>query len=154
MAKKSVSDLVTEVIQPIVTELGYELVEVKYQKGFGGMELNLFIYSPNGITIDDCEKVSKAIDQPLDDLNPTNDTPYTLNVSSLGIDRPVKTEADARRNVGTKLDVKLFAPKDGKKVWTGKLVDYSRDGIVIEVDGELKAFLFSEIALASPVIEF
>ncbi|MBO7508237.1 MAG: hypothetical protein J6T39_01155 [Clostridia bacterium] len=90
MAKKSVSEIVEEMAKPIVDNLGYELVEVKYSKGYSGMELTLFIHSPNGITLDDCEKVSKAIDEPLDELNPTKDEPYSLNVSSLGLDRPIK----------------------------------------------------------------
>ena len=83
MSKKSVSDLVQEMATPIVENLGYELVEVRYAKGFSGMELTLFIHSKNGISLDDCERVSRAVDEPLEELNPTNDMPYTLNVSSL-----------------------------------------------------------------------
>ena len=154
MAKKSVSDLVAEMATPIVENLGYELVEVKYQKSHSGMELNLFIYSKNGISLEDCEKVSKAIDVPLDELNPTNDEGYTLNVSSLGLDRPIKTKKDADRNIGTKVDVKLFASKDGKKVWTGEIVSATEDTLTIKTDEEEKTFKFEEIALASPVIEF
>ncbi len=155
MTKKSVSELVTEFATPIVEDLGYELVEVKYQKGHSGMELSLFIYSKDGISLEDCEKVSRAIDGPLDKLNPTNDVSYTLNVSSLGLDRPIKSEKDAKRNVGTKIDVKLYATKDGKKVYQGILTDYTDKSITIKTDkGEEIEFKFEEIALASPVIEF
>ena len=154
MSKKSVSEQVTELATPIVENLGYELVEVKYQKGRSGMELTLFIYSKNGIGLDDCEKVSKTVDGPLDDLNPTNDEPYSLNVSSLGLDRPIKTERDAKRNMGTKIEVKLYAPKDNKKVWTGILTDCTEETIVIQTESEQKTFRFDEIALASPVIDF
>ena len=154
MSKLSVSEQVMELAKPIVEKLGYELVEVKYGKSHGGMEMTLFIYSDNGITLDDCEKVSKAVDEPLDELNPTNDVAYSLNVSSLGLDRPIKSADDARRNIGNKIDVKLFAPKDGKKIWTGVLTEYTQDTFTIKINETSKTFRFDEIAIASPVIEF
>lgn len=155
MTKKSVSEVVAEFATPIVENLGYELVEVKYQKGHSGMELTLFIYSKDGISLEDCEKVSRAIDEPLDVLNPTNDVSYTLNVSSLGLDRPIKSAKDAKRNIGTKVDVKLYAMKDGKKVYQGILTDYTDKSITIKTEqNEEIEFKFEEIALASPVIEF
>ena len=154
MSKLSVSEQVMELAKPIVEKLGYELVEVKYGKSHGGMEMTLFIYSDKGITLDDCEKVSKAVDEPLDELNPTNDVAYSLNVSSLGLDRPIKSADDARRNIGNKIDVKLFAPKDGKKIWTGVLTEYTQDTFTIKINETSKTFRFDEIAIASPVIEF
>ena len=154
MAKKSVSELVSEFATPIVENLGYELVEVKYAKGHSGMELTLFIYSKQGISLEDCEKVSRAIDEPLDELNPTNDVSYTLNVSSLGLDRPIKTAKDAERNLNKKIDVKLYASVDGKKVYTGILTAYTEKDITIKLEKEEKTFRFDEIALASPVIDF
>lgn len=154
MAKKSVSELVSELATPIVENLGYELVEVKYTKGRSGMELTLFIFSKQGISLEDCEKVSKAIDEPLDELNPTNDVSYTLNVSSLGLDRPIKTAKDAERNLNQKIDVKLYAAQDGIKLFTGTLTAYNENGITIKTEKEDKTFRFDEIALASPVIEF
>lgn len=154
MAKKSVSEQVAELCEPIVEKLGYELVEVKYAKGRSGMELTLFIYSPNGISLEDCEKVSKAVDMPLDELNPTNDESYTLNVSSLGLDRPIKTEADARRNLNQKVEVKFYAARDGKKSIIGILTNYDNESITIDANGENIVFRFDEIANCTPVIEF
>ncbi len=154
MAKKSVSEQVTELCEPIIKNLGYELVEVKYAKGHSGMELTLFIYSNKGISLDDCEKVSKAVDMPLDELNPTNDEGYSLVVSSLGLDRPIKTEADARRNLGAKVDVKFYAAVNGKKIVTGTLIDFAQDTFTVEVDGEKQTYRFDEIANCTPVIEF
>ena len=155
MTKKSVSELVEELCSPIVEKLGYELVEVKYAKGRSGMELTLFIYSKDGITLEDCEKVSKAVDEPLDNLNPTNDAQYTLNVSSLGLDRPIKSKRDADRNIGKKIDVKLYASKDGNKLFTGVLIESTDNELTIELkDKQIKTFRYEEIALASPVIEF
>ena len=154
MTKKSISEQVTEICAPIVSNLGYELVEAKYAKGHRGMELTLYIYSENGITLEDCEKVSKAVDLPLDELNPTNDESYVLNVSSLGIDRPIKTEADARRNLNKKVEIKFYASRDGKKSIVGTLVAYSQDNLTIDVDGETQTSKFNEFAICTPVIEF
>lgn len=154
MAKVGVKEKVTELVKPIIENLGYELVEVDYTKEHSGMVLNIVIYKKDGISIDDCEKVSRAIDQPLDDLNPTNDVSYTLNVSSPGLDRPIKTCDDARRNLGNKIEVKLFSAKNGKKIWVGELKNYNETSIEIETENGPMAFEFDEIALASPVIEF
>lgn len=154
MSKKSVSELVEEMAKPIVASLGYELVETKYSKQNSGMSLTLFIYSQKGITLEDCEKVSNALNEPLDNLNPTNDIPYTLNISSLGLDRPIKCSNDARRNVGAKIEVKLYVPQQEKKVWTGILTEYDDDTLTIENNGIKATFKYNQIALASPVIEF
>lgn len=154
MAKTSVSTKVEEIVKPIVESLGYELVDVDYSKQHSGMVLTVCIYSKNGITIDDCEKVSRAIDAPLDELNPTNDASYTLNVSSPGLDRRIKTSDDARRNLGTNIEVKLFSAKDGSKIWSGKLIAYDDESITIENQNGKHNFKFAEIAIASPIIEF
>jgi ribosome maturation factor RimP len=153
MAKKSVSKMVEEMAKPIVEGLGYELVEVKYAKGYSGMELTLFVYSKSGISLDDCEKISKAIDEPLDELNPTSDEPYSLNVSSLGLDRPIKSFDDARRNVGVEVEVKLFAPVNGKKQYKGVLTSYDKDSITISNETEQHTFKYVDIALCSPVLD-
>lgn len=154
MAKVSVSKAVEEMAKPIIESMGYELVEVKYAKDFSGMALTLYVYSQQGITLEDCEKISRAIDEPLDDLNPTNDEPYSLNVSSLGLDRPIKTYDDARRNVGVEIEVKLYAPQNGKKIFKGILTEYTTESFTISNETETKTFKYTEVALASPVIEF
>lgn len=154
MAKR-VADLVEEMANPIISNLGYELVEVKYSKTNNGMVLTLFIYSDKGITLQDCEIVSKSLDVPLDELNPTNDESYTLNVSSLGIDRPIKCADDCRRNLGTEVEVKLYAPLNNKKLYTGFLCDYNDSGFSIkEEDGSIQVFDFNKVAGCVPVIKF
>ena len=90
-------EIVKEKICPIISELGYEVVDVEYSKKVDGMNLTFYIDSPNGITLDDCERVHKAIDGPLDELDPTGDATYILNVSSCGLDRPIKTDSDLKR---------------------------------------------------------
>lgn len=131
MAGKIV-EVVSEHINPIIENLGYEVVEVEYAKKVDGMNLCFYIDSPNGITIDDCEKVHKLIDEPLDELNPTDDVPYILSVSSCGLDRPIKTDKDLKRNIGRLVDVKLYAPINKKKSFTGLLKGFDEGNIVIE----------------------
>ena len=154
MAKVSVSKLVEDMAKPIIEGMGYELVEVKYAKSYSGMALTLYVYSQKGITLDDCEKISKAVDGPLDDLNPTNDEPYSLNVSSLGIDRPIKNQDDARRNMGVNVEVKLYAPINGKKIFTGIITEYTDTTFTITFDQQTNTFKYTDVALASPVIDF
>ena len=134
----SVVNKVEENIKPIIENLGYEVVEIEYAKKVNGYNLTIFIANEKGITLDDCEKVSKAIDTPLDELNPTNDVSYTLNVSSAGLDRPLKTDADFRRNLNKELEIKLFSPIDGKKVVFGNLVEFDENSITIENDKKIK----------------
>ena len=114
-----ISEEVEKFLSPIVEELGCEIVEVEFAKKYNGDNLTMFIDKKGGVTIEDCEKVHSAIDEPLDELNPTQDRPYTLNVSSPGIDRPIVTDKDYNRNIGEVLEVKLFQAIDKKKVFVG-----------------------------------
>ena len=75
-----VETICNEKIRPVIEELGYELVDIEYSKKVDGMNLDFIIDSPNGILIEDCEKVHRAIDELLDEVNPTDDAPYILNV--------------------------------------------------------------------------
>ena len=108
-------------LKATIEELGYELVDVSYEKENGGMSLIFTIECDAGVTIDDCEKVTKVIDPLLDELNPTDDKPYTLVVSSPGLDRPLKTDRDFKKNLGNEVEINLFAKIDGKKAFTGTL---------------------------------
>ena len=122
MAK--VKQICEEKLRPVIEEMGYELVEVSYEKENGSMSLIFTIDKEEGVTIDDCEIVNKKIDPILDELNPTDDKPYTLVVSSPGLDRPIKTDRDLKRNLGKEIELTLFAKQDGQKVFKGVLKDF------------------------------
>ena len=122
--KQSISEKVEEFLEPIILELGYELVEVEYAKKQNGMNLTVYIDSKQGITLSDCEKVHKTIDEPLDELDPTNNAPYTLNVSSCGLDRPLKNDKDYNRNIGEEIEISLYSKVNGKKSFVGKLESF------------------------------
>lgn len=118
---------VTEAVTPIVEQLGYELVEVTYASRYGNMELTIFIHSPNGVSLDDCERVHYAVDPILDELNPTNDAPYVLNISSSGLDRPIVSDRDYNRALGQEVEVKLKTPIDKKNVLEAVLDGYDEE---------------------------
>lgn len=125
--KKQVEDLVT----PIANSFGLEIVEVAYEKKSVGMNLTIYIDKKGGVTIDDCEKLHNAIDEPLDELDPTNGQSYTLNVSSPGLDRELKTDRDFERNIGEVLEINLFKKIGLSKKFVGELKKVDSENIVI-----------------------
>ncbi|NCA67697.1 MAG: ribosome maturation factor RimP [Clostridia bacterium] len=151
----SVKETVESIIEPIITEMGYRLVEVSYLKQYGGMTLTIFIDSDKegGIALDDCEAVSKAIDPILEAHNPTADQSYTLNISSPGIDRPLKSEKDFYKNIGKEIELSLYKQQEGKKKFEGALIAYDSDTVTIKNKEEQK-FLRKDIAVIKPVIKF
>ncbi len=154
MAQKTTAETVNEFLQPIVEGLGYEIVDVEYAKKPNGMNLTIFIDSPNGIKIEDCEKVHSAIDVPLDELDPTNGAGYTLNVSSPGLDRPLSTDKDLNRNLNQMVEISLYSKINGKKQYAGVLCSYSDEHITI-LDGEKETtFERKTIAKITKYIDF
>lgn len=141
-------------ICPVIENLGYEVVEVEYAKKVDGMNLTFYIDSPNGIQIEDCEKVNNAIEGILDEINPTNDASYILNVSSPGLDRPIKNQKDFLRNKNKLVEVTLYKQKDGNKKFIGKLTNFTDDEVTIDIDNKPLVFNKKEVALVCPVIEF
>ena len=128
----NVKEKVEKLIEPIVQENGCELVEVAYEKKFDGMNLTIYIDKKGGVTIDDCENVHRAIDEPLDELDPTNGAPYTLNVSSPGLDREIKTDKDFSRNLGEELEVNLYQKVLKAKKFIGVLESFDEQKIVLK----------------------
>lgn len=151
---KKVKEICEEKICPIIENMGYHVIEVEYAKKSDGMNLTFFIDKEDGIKIEDCETVSKAIDQPLEELNPTNDEAYVLSVSSPGIDRPIKTEWDFNKNQGKEIEITLFAKLDGKKKFVGILKSHDENTVTIEDNGEDRVFERKQIAHIVPVIKF
>lgn len=149
-----VKTICEEKISPVIEDLGYDVIEVEYAKKSDGMNLTFYIDNEEGIKIEDCEKVTKAINDLLDELNPTDDQPYILNVSSPGIDRPLKNERDFKRNEGKMISITLFAKIDGKKVFDGKLTEYNESHVTIDSKGKTLSFEKEKIAHIVPVIDF
>lgn len=152
-----IADAVTELVKPIVEGLGMELVEVLFAKTKEGDALTVFIDKEGGVSLNDCEAVHNAIDAPLDDLDPTDGKPYTLNVSSPGLDRPFKTDRDFAKHIGFKVETSLFAPiADVGKKFVATLAAYDPQGgvVTLELDGKSVAIDKKDIAIIREHIEF
>lgn len=152
MAK--VKQICEEKLRPIIEEMGYELVEVSYEKENGGMSLIFTIDKEDGVTIDDCEIVNRKIDPILEEINPTDDCAYTLVVSSPGLDRPLKTDRDLNRNLGKEVDLNLFAKIDGKKSFTGILKEFDEKSVALQTENGILNFQRDKIASIKLVIKF
>ena len=153
MASKVV-ELCEQKINPIIEDLGYEVVEVEYAKKVDGMNLTFYIDSPSGIQIEDCEKVNNAITDVLDEINVTNDAPYILNVSSPGLDRPIKNQRDFFKNKDKLVELTLYKQKNGQKKFVGKLADYNDNNVTLIVEESNVTFERTEVANICPVIKF
>lgn len=152
-----IADAVTELVKPIVEGLGMELVEVLFAKTKEGDALTVFIDKDGGVSLNDCEAVHNAIDAPLDELDPTDGKPYTLNVSSPGLDRPFKTDRDFAKHIGFKVETSLFAPIAGVgKKFVATLAAYDPQGgvVTLELDGKSVAIDRKDIAIIREHIEF
>ena len=134
--KKSIKETVREAILPTVTELGYRIWDITYSKIGADYHLEITIDSDNGIEISDCEKVHRAIDPILDEVDPIEGF-YYLEVSSPGVERELRCEEHILHSIGEKVEIKLFAPKDGIKSAVGILESYEDGVITISGDTSL-----------------
>lgn len=136
-----------------VRALGFELVDAELAGGRQHQTLRVFIDGPRGITVDDCADVSRQLSAILDVEDPFPGS-YTLEVSSPGLDRPLVEPEHFRRYRGETVKVRLSAPVDGRKNFTGRLVEVGADRIVVEVDKERFELPFGAIERARLVPRF
>jgi len=134
-------------IEPVVARMGYELVELEYTAGRAHAVLRLYIDRDAGVGLDDCERVSREVSSLLDVEDPIPSA-YTLEVSSPGFDRVLRTRTHFGRFVGSRVFVELKEPRDGRRRYTGTLVQVDDSGIALEVDRARVALAFSEIGKA------
>lgn len=155
MAKK-LERQIEELLQPTVEGLGYELADVEYGVEDGLNVLTLFIYRPEGISLDDCETVSRAVDPILDEADPIEEA-YYLSVSSLGLDRPLKKPRDFERKLGTEITVGLYAPLNKKKQYQGVLKAYDAETQSLTLtlpDGTDMVFSMKSVGSVKPTLKF
>ena len=124
---------ILEFCQPIAKSVGVRVVEVEFKQG-KNPALTIYIDKDGGVDLDSCEAFHRAIDEPLDELDPTMGLPYTLNVSSLGVDRPFKTDEDFNSHIGQMVEVKLYNSIRGKKMLDGELLSYDGKVIILNVN--------------------
>ena len=140
-------------LQPIADEQGVEIVEVEFKQG-KEPALTVYIDIEGGVDLNVCEKFHRAIDPLLDEVDPTFGAPYTLNVSSPGLDRPLKTARDYEKCMGKKVEIKLFAPMQGKKIFEGVLKAHDENCVSIEEKGVELKFEKAKIAKICRAIDF
>ena len=144
---------VEAVARPVLEELGLELVEVQYRREQSGWVLRLVIDRENGVSLDDCTVASREIGQILD-IEDFIDQAYNLEVSSPGLDRPLKSMADFQRFTGRKAKIKTTAPVAGEHVFTGRILQAEEETIILDVGTRKVSIPFSEVAKARLEIEF
>ena len=136
-----------ELLTPIAQEGGYEIVDVEYVREGGNRFLRAYVDKPGGITVDDCEAVSRVLSARLDEEDFIEES-YILEVSSPGLGRPLKKEKDYIRNMGELIEIRTYRPIDKQKEFLGVLKAYDDDTVTIEEeDGSQRVFERSMIAL-------
>jgi ribosome maturation factor RimP len=133
--------------EPLLARLGFELVDLEYAPGRAHAVVRVFIDRPEGVGIDDCEHVSHELAALLDVEDPVP-IAYTLEVSSPGLDRVLRTPAHFQRFAGERVWVELRVARDGRRRYTGRLETVGAEGIELRVDGAIVAVRFGEIERA------
>lgn len=154
MAKREDYEIKTEqLVQPIVDANSFELVDVEYVKEGSNWYLRIYIDKQGGITIDDCEVVSRALSDILDAKDFIEDA-YILEVSSPGLTRPLKKDKDFQRNLEKEVEIKLFKPFEKRKDFGGILKAFDAETVTVDEDGREIVFNRSDIALIRLAFDF
>src|SRR5699024_9343922 len=130
LSREEIIYIVSDIGKPMVEELGYELLDVEYTKESGDFYLRIYIYRDEGIDLEDCQKISRILSDKLDEIDPIPGA-YYLEISSPGLDRPLKTDSDLKRNLKKEIEIRLYRPINNQKVYEGILEDFNNDCIVI-----------------------
>ena len=154
MAKREAYESKVEnYLLPMMEEYGFELVDVEYVKEAGTWYLRAYIDKEGGISVDDCEVVSRRLSDWLDKEDFIEES-YILEVSSPGLGRSLKKEKDFIRSLGKDVEIRLYRAKDKRKEFTGALKAFDRDTVTIEEDGKEITFERPEIALIRLAFDF
>lgn len=152
MKTKSIEEL-KALLTSIAEPMNIEVVDVVFKMS-KDPSLTVYIDTEDGVDLDTCEKYHNAIDAPLDEFDFTLGASYTLNVSSPGLDRPLKTARDFERHLGEDVEIKFYAPEKGKKDFNGTLVGYDDNNAVVVIDGEERKIPLTKIAKMNVAIRF
>ena len=152
MAKVPVSQAIVSLIEPILIIEKLELVDVEYKKEGKNWVLRIFIDKEGGVTIADCQKVSRLTGD-LIDVEETITTPYSLEVSSPGLNRVLKREKDFLKFKGRQICLHSLSPIDNRRKFIGILADFKDQTVFLELDGKLLEIPLRQVAKANLVIE-
>jgi ribosome maturation factor RimP len=144
---------VTQYVNPILIEMGFELVDIEYLSQYGRWVLRIYADKNGGITLDECARVSREVGDLLDvkDIIPHE---YVLEVSSPGLNRPLKKEKDFEQAIGKKVKIKMLTPINGRRRFTGYLKKAGQGNVYIEMDDSLVVLSRDDIEKANLVYDF
>lgn len=152
MSQKIIENKAKELLIPIIEKAGYEVVELKYSTNGKLTYLEIFIYKKDGVSLNDCIFVNDLLDPILEEHDITNGISYSLNISSPGLDRPIITNDDFRRNLDIEIEIFLKPMKKKKIKYVGFLRFYDDDKIEIENKGIKTKIMRSDVLLVRPYI--
>ena len=144
-----ITETVWQLAEPVARENGVELWDVEFVKEAGTQYLRVYIDKPEGICVDDCEAVSRALDPILDEADPIPCS-YVFEVASAGIDRELKRPSDFEKFMGSQVEIKLYRALNGRKVYVGELAGYDQGNVTVLVNGkelELKKPMIAQVRL-------
>lgn len=152
MAKGSIPQSVTELVEPVIEAQGLELVDIEYKREGRNWVLRIYIDKAGGVGVEDCKRVSRMVEDMIevDDLIRTH---YILEVSSPGLDRPLKKEKDFLRYLGKKVHITTYAPVGGRRNFKGTLTGFENGTVHLEVQGQAFDIALSNIASSRLEIE-
>ena len=154
MSKREVyEEKTTNLLIPIASECGVEIYDVEYVEEAGEWYLRAYIDKDGGVTIDDCEAVSRALSDALD-ADDFIDDAYYLEVSSPGLGRALKKDSHLEKSIGSEVELKTFKAIDKQKEFTGLLKAFDKDTVTLEIDGEDKSFIRKEVANIKLTLDF
>ncbi|MBE6970149.1 MAG: ribosome maturation factor RimP [Ruminococcaceae bacterium] len=148
-----VTEKVTQLAQPVARELGLEIWDVEYLREAGQWYLRIYIDKEGGVSINDCEAMSRTMDPLLDEADPIQEA-YVFEVSSAGAERELKRPGDFERYMGALVEVKHYQPVNGAKSHVGKLVGYDNGAVTLEINGEAVSFDKAQVAQVRLRVEF
>ncbi|MCD7982402.1 MAG: ribosome maturation factor RimP [Clostridiales bacterium] len=154
MSKRENIESRTEaLLLPLMEEFGFELVDVEYVKEGGSLYLRAYIDKEGGITVNDCEAVSRRMSDLLDEEDFIDDS-YIFEVSSPGLGRPLKKEKDYVRSKGKEIEIRTYRAIDRKKEFTGVLTAWTEDTVTLVSGEETRTFEKKDIALIRLALDF
>lgn len=142
---------IRENCEPIIDNLGYDLVDLEYVKESGENYLRFYIGKRGGISIDDCQKVSEAVGDKIDEIDPIDES-YYLEVSSPGLDRPLKTDKDLDRHIDYDIELNFYQAQDGLKKLVGTLISYDDESITVSISGKESSYNRKDISIIKVAI--
>lgn len=153
MTAKRPVEIAADLAEELAGPLGLEIVDVEFRREASGRVLRVFIDKPGGVTLDDCQALSELLGQRLDEVDPIEES-YNLEVSSPGIERPLKKPRDFERFAGHLVHVRTYGPIDGRRNFRGELLGLEDDHVVVRLERDVVRIPLQQVAKARLAVQF